>query len=153
MDKKIRRMKYKFGSSLIEFTLILGIVTLSLIAMQTYVRRGVEGKTKDLADHFIHSDQQGSLESNPDAISFSATNTNYESKSIAKGSLGGSFEIIMPAANNKTTMVAYGNSVDYSSVGGVKGGSGGGGDASGFVPGDRVNTYGPRSGTTSTWSD
>jgi Flp pilus assembly pilin Flp len=112
-------MKNKFGSSIIEFTLILGIVTLSLIAMQVYIKRGIEGKTKDLADHFIHSNQEGSLESNPDTVSFSATNTTYESKSIAKGSLGGSFEVIMPAANNNTTMVAYGNSVEYSGIGGV----------------------------------
>lgn len=43
------------GQGLAEYALIFSIVIAALLAMQTYVKRGLQGKYKDAADEIIFS--------------------------------------------------------------------------------------------------
>ena len=45
------------GQNLVDLALLIGIVGLVVIGMETYVRRSVQGKVKDLTDYIV-SDQQ-----------------------------------------------------------------------------------------------
>jgi len=40
----------KKAQSLTEYAILIGIVTAALIAMQIYIKRGIQGRIKDLAD-------------------------------------------------------------------------------------------------------
>jgi len=40
----------KKAQSLTEYGILIGIVTAALIAMQVYIKRGIQGRIKDLAD-------------------------------------------------------------------------------------------------------
>ncbi|MBU1998962.1 MAG: hypothetical protein KKE64_05660, partial [Candidatus Omnitrophica bacterium] len=43
----------KRGNALGEYALILGIVTIALVSMNVYMKRGIQGKVKDMTDYFI----------------------------------------------------------------------------------------------------
>lgn len=43
------------GQGLAEYALIFSIVVAALLAMQTYIKRGLQGKYKDAADEIIFS--------------------------------------------------------------------------------------------------
>jgi len=45
------------GQNLVDLTLIIGVVGLVFMGMQAYIKRGVQGKVKDMTD-FIVSGQQ-----------------------------------------------------------------------------------------------
>ena len=55
------RRKYKTTSANIitEYALVLGLVGLILMAMSTYVKRGIQGRVKDITDTFISARQVG----------------------------------------------------------------------------------------------
>lgn len=38
------------GQSIIEYTMFIAVVVLALLAMQVYLKRGLQGKIKDMAD-------------------------------------------------------------------------------------------------------
>ncbi len=59
------------GQSLWEYVAILGIVSLAVVAMQVYFKRGVQGRLKDLADSQISSEQYVSGESKSDTVTTS----------------------------------------------------------------------------------
>lgn len=46
------------GQNLIEIVVIFAILSLVVVGMQTYVKRGIQGKTKDLTDIIIGSEQR-----------------------------------------------------------------------------------------------
>ncbi|MFH1077574.1 MAG: hypothetical protein V1753_12240 [Pseudomonadota bacterium] len=46
------------GQSLLEVAILMGVVTLAILVMQTYIKRGVQGKTKDLTDIIIGTQQR-----------------------------------------------------------------------------------------------
>ena len=45
------------GQNLMDLALIIGVVGLLMVGMETYLRRQMQGKIKDLTDHFISEDQ------------------------------------------------------------------------------------------------
>lgn len=45
------------GQSLINYALIFAIVTAALVGMTTYIKRGVQGKVRDMTDFFINDGQ------------------------------------------------------------------------------------------------
>lgn len=53
----MRGVNFNRGQSLVDLAIIIGVVGLVFIGMQTYVKRSVQGKVKDLTDYII-SDQQ-----------------------------------------------------------------------------------------------
>jgi hypothetical protein len=41
------------GQNLAEVALVIGVLGIVLIGMQTYIKRGLQGKIKDLADNMV----------------------------------------------------------------------------------------------------
>lgn len=50
---RTKKIFLRNGQTLTEVALIIGIVGLALIGMQVYVKRGLQGKAKDLTDKII----------------------------------------------------------------------------------------------------
>ncbi len=69
----------KKASSLLEYSIILGVVSLVLITMNLYIKRGVQGKVKDMTDYFIGREQI--VEINPTAT------TNSRNTSVANSTV------------------------------------------------------------------
>lgn len=47
----------KKASALMEFAIVLGIVSAVLVTMNIYMKRGLQGKVKDMTDYFISGGQ------------------------------------------------------------------------------------------------
>ncbi len=61
------------GDSLAEYALILGVVTLAFIGMNTYIKRGFQGRMKDMSDKFISNQQVQEMD--PTTVSNSLSRT------------------------------------------------------------------------------
>lgn len=72
------------GQNLVDLALLIGIVGLVVIGMEAYIRRGVQGKVKDLTDYMI-SNQQAPDEDATDR----RTSTSLESTATVKEFKGG----------------------------------------------------------------
>jgi len=55
------------GTSITEYALILGVVSIAFLSMNSYISRGIQGKVKDLTDCFVSDQQIGDI--NPTVIS------------------------------------------------------------------------------------
>lgn len=53
----MKRAVFYRGQSFVDLALIIGVVGLVFIGMQIYIRRGIQGKVKDLTDYIV-SDRQ-----------------------------------------------------------------------------------------------
>jgi Flp pilus assembly pilin Flp len=47
----------KRGSTLMEYAMILGVVSVVFIGMNTYIKRGLQGRLKEMTDFFIGREQ------------------------------------------------------------------------------------------------
>lgn len=68
--------KIKGGQSIIEYTMFIAVVVLALLAMQVYLKRGLQGKVKDMADQISPALYNPNL-----TISDYSTNTSSETQS------------------------------------------------------------------------
>lgn len=63
----MRKLKllYSIGQSTTEYAVLLAIVATALIAMQVYVKRGIQGRIRDMADQIsgTHYERQGTSSS------------------------------------------------------------------------------------------
>ena len=71
----------KRGQTFQEYVILLALVAAALIAMQTYMKRGVQGRLRDLADQ-ISPKQYEPIDT------VSTTNITRNSNSLDKASLG-----------------------------------------------------------------
>ncbi|HNW39391.1 MAG TPA: hypothetical protein PL125_07235 [Candidatus Omnitrophota bacterium] len=53
----MRSLFFRRGQNLVDLALIIGVVGLVIISMEVYIRRGVQGKVKDMADYAISGSQ------------------------------------------------------------------------------------------------
>jgi len=51
-----RAFSYR-GQSFVDLALIIGVVGLVFIGMQIYIKRGIQGKVKDLTDYIVSNRQ------------------------------------------------------------------------------------------------
>ncbi len=80
----------KKASALMEFAIVLGIVSAVLVTMNIYMKRGLQGKVKDMTDYFIsggQSAQEDRVDSEVETISQS--NVHSGSTLTDKSYLGG----------------------------------------------------------------
>ena len=54
--KQKRNHKRQAATSFLEYTIILGVASAVLIGMNTYVKRGIQGRLKEMTDFFISND-------------------------------------------------------------------------------------------------
>jgi Flp pilus assembly pilin Flp len=47
------RVNNQAASAFVEYAIILGVIAVVILTMNTYVKRGVQGKVKDMTDFFI----------------------------------------------------------------------------------------------------
>ena len=84
----------KRANSVVEYAIILGVVILALSTMNIYIKRGVQGKVKDLSDGFIGAGSPMQAETpNVMALSTSSTNSVANSTVTTRDLLGGSREV------------------------------------------------------------
>jgi len=55
----LRRLINRRGQSTAEYAILIGLVIASVIAMQTYVKRGLQGRVRDAVDHVGVVDSEG----------------------------------------------------------------------------------------------
>lgn len=92
--------------TLVEYAIILSIVSLALMTMNIYIKRGLQGKVKDLADAFISSgkpDQVGNLD--PNVTTTSKSNVASESTTREETLEGGGKRLIY--TDTKPTTINY----------------------------------------------
>lgn len=77
----------KAGDSVAEYALILGIVTLAFIGMNTYIKRGFQGRMQQMSDKFISNQQ--AQEMDPTTVSSSSSKTMTPKNEIARQLLEG----------------------------------------------------------------
>lgn len=51
-----KHLDMKFGQSTAEFAVLVAVVAAALIAMQVYLKRGIQGRVKDLASQIAPDD-------------------------------------------------------------------------------------------------
>ncbi|MBM3250499.1 MAG: hypothetical protein FJZ09_06665 [Candidatus Omnitrophica bacterium] len=88
MFKKKSKIK---ANSLLEYALMLGVVSLALIGMNIYVKRGVQARVADLTDYFIGTDH--ATESSAMTDTTSNTSSRVNAIHDMTGLLGGSTRI------------------------------------------------------------
>lgn len=74
----MRGKKSFLGQSTAEYAILLAIVASALIAMQIYLKRGIQGRIRDLADQISPTHYE------PKRTESNYTTTNPESKVISK---------------------------------------------------------------------
>ena len=55
---QMKKIFFRRGQNLTELALIIGVISLVLISMEVYFKRGVAGKVKDLTDGIIGTEQE-----------------------------------------------------------------------------------------------
>ncbi len=53
------RMLNKRGQNTAEYAILIGVIVAAAIAMQVYVRRGMQGRVKDAVDHSLNMSVRG----------------------------------------------------------------------------------------------
>lgn len=74
------------GQNLAEVVIIFTVISLALVAMQPYVKRGIQGKVKDLTDWIIDSKQLAST-SDSESSNSSTNTTNVTTIETKTGGL------------------------------------------------------------------
>lgn len=106
-------VKFRKAFALIHYALIIAIVTLGLVTMRTYLRRGIQAKIKDLTDHIISDRQLATLSDSDTEIS--TKNTQSTTNLIERKGAGGagSLSIISTSATNFEHEVENLDTIDY----------------------------------------
>ncbi len=81
----------RIASSFMEYIIILGIISTVLWGMNIYMKRGIQGKVKDLTDSFIGKEQEADI--SPTAVTTSSAKSDYDSTVNTQGSLGGGWSV------------------------------------------------------------
>ena len=63
--------KHKRAAAFMEYAIILVVASLALVGMEVYIRRGMQGRIKNMTDIFISNEQV--TVTNPTAVSSSAS--------------------------------------------------------------------------------
>ncbi|MCU0666745.1 MAG: hypothetical protein MUF05_06600 [Candidatus Omnitrophica bacterium] len=75
------------GLSFVEYAIILSVVAAAFIGMNTYIKRGLQGKVKDMTDAFISPVQEG--EPSPGVYAQSKSSTTSDMVSTTRLLRGG----------------------------------------------------------------
>ncbi|MDP2905730.1 MAG: hypothetical protein Q8O22_05455 [Candidatus Omnitrophota bacterium] len=90
--KRLMPHKNRVASALMEYALLIGVVAMALAAMNTYVKRGVQGKIAHMTDYFIGKEQ--AVDSNPTAEVASDAKSIYDSSTDTELLAGGGMRLV-----------------------------------------------------------
>ena len=82
-------LKGKSASAFMEYAIILGVVSVALMAMNIYMKRGIQGRLADLSDYFISREHLVEL-----TPTNAETNTVDNTTANREGDLGGSTNLV-----------------------------------------------------------
>jgi len=106
------RLKNKKAQSTAEYVVVLGLIVAAVVAMQTYIKRGFQGRLKDAVDYVDQGGQSGNVvtfngneQYEPYYLS-STFNTNRSDNSTQELFTGGS---VNRTSNEGTTRIGYQN--------------------------------------------
>ena len=99
-------MRYK-GSSFMEYAIVLGIASLVLVGMNTYIKRGLQCKIKDMTDYFIGKEQV--VNANPTTQTTSQSKSAYSSNVDTQGFIGGGMRTLL---SDKADIEAASRTID-----------------------------------------
>lgn len=86
----LRKMRNRKAQSTAEYAILIGVVVAALVAMQTYVKRGFQGRMKDATDTFAtQTPELGSTAQYEPYYLSQTRNTQSDSQSAESTSLGG----------------------------------------------------------------
>ncbi|MDI6758180.1 MAG: hypothetical protein QMD94_00670 [Candidatus Omnitrophota bacterium] len=74
---KRKKLKYCFSQSTMEYALLLGIIAAAIVGMQIYIKRGIQGRIRDLANQ-ISEDQYEAGTTNSSSTTTQKGGTTYE---------------------------------------------------------------------------
>lgn len=110
----LRLLNKKRGQNTAEYAILIGVIVAAAIAMQIYVRRGMQARIKDAVDYSVTIDDDGenvfnSTQYEPYYMesSLATESTSARSESMAKGG-----EITRDITNeftSRTGEITYGN--------------------------------------------
>jgi len=91
---------HKAANIFTEYAVVLGIVSLALVAMNIYIKRGIQGRIKAMSDIFIAPEKEGeewvhTETLNPTATTNSYTDSQLDGTTYLKAFTGGGREIIV----------------------------------------------------------
>lgn len=89
--RRRRILLNRIASSFMEYMVILGVVSAMLWGMNIYVKRGIQGKVKDLTDSIIGKQQETDI--SPTAETTSSATSVYDSTADTQGFLGGGWRV------------------------------------------------------------
>ncbi|OGX45738.1 MAG: hypothetical protein A3G38_02030 [Omnitrophica WOR_2 bacterium RIFCSPLOWO2_12_FULL_51_8] len=87
--------KNKSGVSFMEYAVILGVASTVLLGMSTYIKRGIQGRVKEMTDNFISREQV--IDINPELTVKVSSHTDSTSQSNIEneGFIGGGTKIAL----------------------------------------------------------
>lgn len=104
----------KKASALMEFAIVLGLVSAVLVTMNIYMKRGLQGKVKDITDYFISAGQSAQEDQiDPEVETTSVVKANPVSTLVDKTNIGGGKELTFSETNLisvESTTIDTGNS-------------------------------------------
>lgn len=83
------KMNRRKGQNLVDLAVILGVAGLIFVTMQTYVKRGVQGKVKDATDLILSSTQ-----ADAEGSTYQQANTETDSNMNKSTFVGGSSTLV-----------------------------------------------------------
>lgn len=123
-------IKEKTGSAILDYVIMLGIIATALIAMNTYMKRGVQRQVKEMSDFFISEGPEVQVGNASKFVTTdSQMNSSYTGDITDNEFTGGGRTTLFV---DSTEAIATTTSVD---IGGSK--NRGSGDGSEFVPAER----------------
>lgn len=79
----------KKAQSIMEYAIVLGLVSIVFVTMNIYVKRNVQGKVKDLTDFFIAPSSEHISDPSPSGQTDSDIRTQFSSTAQSLGTRGG----------------------------------------------------------------
>ncbi|MFA5063398.1 MAG: hypothetical protein WC578_04955 [Candidatus Omnitrophota bacterium] len=107
----MKQIIYKRGQSVTEVVLVIGIVTLVLVGMEIYFKRGVSGKIKDMADNWIGKEHKA-YQQDTSGLEINESESNYASSSTATLTEGSGGQ--KTSRTNESAVVTYSSKVEDS---------------------------------------
>ncbi|MDD4953394.1 MAG: hypothetical protein PHG40_00620 [Candidatus Omnitrophica bacterium] len=83
----------KRANTIMEWVILIGLVSLGFITMNIYVKRGLQGKIADMSDYFIG--EEHAADANPTAIVTSKTVSSSSGTTTSDMSFGGGMQLAL----------------------------------------------------------
>lgn len=113
------RMLNKRGQNTAEYAILIGVIVAAAIAMQVYVRRGMQARVKDGVDHSMNMDSGGVFNTSQYEPYYmdSNTQTTQDSEQRDEFQVGGDFDrFVLNETITRTGTSTAGNYTEWDNL-------------------------------------